>query len=168
MTKLCFLAANQQDAAEVLAEIRALGISDQQVHAIGNDKTPLDKLPDPDIVEENDVIGGAARGAVVGTATGMLAGLVAVAIPGAGVVAAGSAIAAGALGGASFGVWIGTMLGVSVPNSQLDEWRDQIDAGNILVIVEVSATQHPQVLSVLNKRSHEVITYSEKGDIPLL
>ena len=168
MKKICFLVPDVTAAQDVLVEIRKLGITDEQIHGIANDKTKLDALPDADSIEENDVISGAVRGAVAGSATGMVLGLVAAVVPAAGVIAIGSAAAAWALGGASFGVWMGSLVGSSVPNSQLDEWREQLDKGNVLIVLETEDALVSDVTSLLESHHLSVIDYGEKGDIPLL
>lgn len=167
MKKLCFAVSSVEAATEALEEVRKLGISDESLHVIANDKIELGDLPEADITEENDIVGGAARGAVAGTATGMIAGLLAATIPGAGIIAA-SGIATGAVGGASFGVWIGSMIGSSVPNSQLEEWQHLIDRGDILVIVETPDELVASVEELLEKAKYEVIAFAEKDDsIPI-
>jgi len=168
MNKLVFLSPDSQSAAVVLEEIRKTGINNDQIHAIANADTPLDSLPDPDIAEEKDIVGGATRGALAGSATGMLAGLIAAIVPGAGLVAAGSAIAAGAIGGASFGMWIGVMVGASVPNSQLDEWQHMVDSGNVLIVLEIEDDQLDYVKSVLARQHKNVIEHGEKTEFTLI
>lgn len=168
MKKLCFVVADQDAALTVLTEVRKLGIGDDGLHVIANDEVELGELPSADITEENDIVGGAARGAVAGSATGMLAGLAAVVIPAAGIIAAGPAIVAGALGGAGFGMWIGLLIGSSVPNSQLEQWREMIDRGDILVVVETPDEKVHAVVELLEKSKYEVIAFAEKdSSIPI-
>jgi hypothetical protein len=155
-------------AETVLNEIRLMGINDDRIHAIANDQTQLEELPNADLMQENDVLGGAARGAAAGSATGMLAGLFVALVPGAGLVTAGTALAAGAVGGAGFGVWIGTVVGAAVPNSQLDDWRSRIDAGQILIIIEVKEDEESSVRNILEKGKYSVVAMGEKPNIPLL
>lgn len=162
MKKLCFVVADQDAAVAVLAEVRKLGIGDDSLHVIANDDVELGKLPAADMTEEKDIVGGAARGAVAGSASGMIAGLAAAVIPAAGIIAAGPAIAAGALGGASFGIWIGSLIGTSVPNSQLEQWQEMVDRGDILVIVETPDEQVLAVEELLEKSKYEVIAFAEK------
>jgi len=168
MKKICFLVPDVVAAEKALADIRKLGISDDQIHGIANDKTKLESLPDADLIEEKDVIGGAIRGATVGSATGLLLGLAAAVFPAAGVVALGSAAATGALGGASFGVWVGSMIGTSVPNSQLDEWRKQLDDGNVLLVLETEDDLVDDITKLLETSQYHVIDYGYKGVIPVL
>jgi hypothetical protein len=145
----------------VLNEIRLMGINDDRIHAIANDQTQLEELPNADLMQENDVLGGAARGAAAGSATGMLAGLFVALVPGAGLVTAGTALAAGAVGGAGF-------VGAAVPNSQLDDWRSRIDAGQILIIIEVKEDEESSVRNILEKGKYSVVAMGEKPNIPLL
>ena len=168
MKKLCFLVGDESAAHAVLDNLRETGLTDEDFHVIANDKQALDSLPDADLIEEKDVIGGVVRSATVGTTTGIIAGLVAATIPAAGVIAAGSAALMGALGGGSFGLWIGAVIGSSVPNSQLDQWREAIDAGQILIIVETNEEQESVVINRLAKLEISISEFGEKGDIPIL
>jgi hypothetical protein len=168
MLNLCFMVPDTSSAESVLNDIRMLGVDDERIHAIANDQTQVEELPNADVMQENDVLGGAARGAVAGSATGMLAGLFVALVPGAGIVTAATALAAGAVGGAGFGVWIGTIVGAAVPNSQLDDWRTGIDAGQILIIVEVEEHEAAGVRKVLEASQYSVLAVGEKAHIPLL
>ncbi len=68
----------------------------------------------------------------------MLAGLVAAALPPASTVIAGGVILATTLASAGVGAWLSGMVGMSVDNRQLKEFEDAIEAGELLILADVS------------------------------
>ncbi|MDC0434822.1 DUF1269 domain-containing protein [bacterium] len=129
---------------EAVALLRQSGLSDELISVIGPDTAVETDLPDGGLYE-NDVVPAAARGAVTGSATGLIAGLVAgVALPGLAVGGA-AALLLLAAGGASIGALASTLVGASVPNSQIREYEEAIEKGEFLLIVELEDEQFDSV-----------------------
>ncbi len=166
MSKLCYLLTDVAATEKAVTELRALNITDEQLHVIANDKVELSDLPTAAIDEESDVLPAAARGTVLGGATGVLAGVAAAVFPPAGLTLGGGALLLGALGGASVGTLAGTLIGVSVPNSQLQDYQERIDNGDILLLIDVEDDMDGSVQQLMSGFSHEVIDFGEKDTIP--
>jgi len=168
MKKLCFVVDDEPTAQDVLDDLRKVGLTDENFHVLAKDKKALESLPDAALIEEKDIVGGVVRSGIAGSTTGLVAGLVVATFPAAGLVAAGSAALIGALGGGSFGMWVGVMIGSSVPNSQLDEWQEFIDQGRFLIIVGTDEDKEAAVIEKLNSLNLTISAFSEKGTIPVI
>ena len=156
MEKLILLADDVSAAEAVVGTLHGLDIQDDSIDVIANEHTPLDQLPRADLDEETDAVPAFKRGAVIGGATGVLAGVAAMLFPPAGIAVGGAAVLAGAVGGASFGAFTSALIGVSVPNSQLDEYESAIRNGKVLLVVTVSNDRLDGVRTALNDRHADI------------
>ena len=152
MEKLILLADDVNAAKAVVDTLHGLNIQDDSIDVIANEHTPLDELPGADLDEETDAVPAFKRGAVIGGATGVLAGVAAMVFPPAGIAIGGSAVLAGAVGGASFGAFASALIGVSVPNSQLDEYEQAVKGGQVLLVASVADDQLDAVKAELKDR----------------
>jgi hypothetical protein len=141
--QLLFLAPNLEKAKLIISDLREAGYEDDQINVLANDKIPLEDVPDSDLRHGSDLINAAKRGAATGGTVGALAGLLFVAFPPAGLAVGGAAVLGGAAAGAGFGVWASTLIGVSVPNTQIKEYQEAIDRGDILIVID--AINHDEV-----------------------
>lgn len=99
--------------------------------------TPLEELPEAGTLQTSDLIPAAQKGLTLGGITGALAGLVAVTVPPAGLVLGGGAVLAMTAAGAGAGAWISSMLGAGFSSSRLEKFQEAIEAGEILMLVDV-------------------------------
>lgn len=166
MSKLIYILPDVEVTEAVVSSIMKAGIDEEKLHVVANDKIELGDLPVADIEEESDVVPALARGAAVGGATGILAGIAAATFPPAGITLGGGALLLGALGGTSFGTWAAAMIGVSVPNSQLREYQDSIDAGAILLLVDVDDDQDNQINQIVSSHAPDVLNSGVKDSVP--
>lgn len=120
---------------------------------LARDGVALGKLPAATILQTSDFSHGLWNGLFLGGATGMVAGALAVAFPPSGLSVGIGIILAIGLIGALMGVWVSGMVAADVPNSQLREFRAAIDAGKVLLIVDVPKEQVDEV-SCLVRRHH--------------
>ena len=141
------------EAAKVLVEeIRQLGIDDADLHVIASEGTALEPLPEADIVHRSDLVNAARRGAVTGGTVGLVGGLVALTVPVAGLTLGGGAVLGSTALGATLGTWFSTLVGVSVPNQEVEQYRDRIDRGQVMIIVDVDEGQEPLLTALMSDR----------------
>jgi hypothetical protein len=134
MSNLYFLVPDQQTAHKVVDELRSIGLGDDEIGLVAREGVELEALPEADIGETSDVKPSVRRGIVTGGATGLMAGLVVNVIPG-GLALGGLALAAATVAGGAFGAWVSSLVGISIPNSEVETYRGAIDQGQILMIV---------------------------------
>lgn len=138
MEKFVILADDTSAASEAVNLLRGNGVEDTEISVLAREGTDLDSLPDANHEHASDIIPALKRGAGVGGTIGLLAGLGAMAFPPAGLVIGGSAVLGTAAGGATFGAWAASLIGVSVDNSQLREFESDVAEGKLLIVANVS------------------------------
>lgn len=138
MRRLYFLVPNVDSAKKIVDELLLARVEERHIHVIAKEGTPMEDLPEATLAQTSDVVPAFERGLALGGATGILAGVVAVTLPGVGIALGGGAvILATALSGAGFGAVMSTMIGVSAPNSRLKKFEEAVEAGELLLLVDV-------------------------------
>ncbi|MEX1034097.1 MAG: hypothetical protein WDZ30_12100 [Cellvibrionaceae bacterium] len=152
--QLCFLAPDIDKAKMIIADLREAGYPDEKLNVVANHSVPLEDVPEADLRHGSDLVNAAKRGAATGGSVGALAGLLFVAFPPAGLALGGGAIIGGAVAGAGFGVWASTLVGVSIPNTKIEEYQEAIDQGQVLIIVDTINHQEAERVQDIVRRHH--------------
>jgi len=158
-----FFARDFESAQHIIEDLKSFGVTEEDLHVIANDDVILEPLPEPDLTHRSDVVDAAKRGAATGGAVGLLGSLVAVTVPPMGLTLGGGAILAGTALGTALGTWFSTLVGVSVPNQDVENYRDRIDRGELMVIVDCEPDQHSQLTAMLESRHAD--TLLQKGNL---
>jgi len=137
MRRLYFIAPDVETAKAIVDELLLARIEERHIHVLAGEGTPMEDLPEASLSQKSDLIPALERGLAIGGATGVVAGIVAVTFPPAGLVLGGGAILATGLTGAGVGAFMATMIGVDVPNSRLKQFEEAIEAGKLLMMVDV-------------------------------
>lgn len=147
-TRHVFITPDLDTAQAALVAARDAGIEDNQLLLVARSDIELESIPNDRQEADTDMLPAAMRGAGYGGATGLLAGLVALAIPPLGVTLAGAA--AIGLAGAMVGCWSSALVGASLPDPIRRKFESEIQAGNILLVVDgeekVLAVAEPAIL----------------------
>ncbi|CAN7695315.1 hypothetical protein LJR098_002410 [Rhizobium sp. LjRoot98] len=144
------------DASSAVEQLKAAGISDNDISIVSNNSDGRYKDDDNDAAE--DAGAGAGIGAAVGGVGGLLTGLGIMAIPGVGpVVAAGwlAATAAGAVAGAVVGGAAGGIVG-ALTDSGVNErdahvYAEGVRRGGTLVTAKVADARAHEVEAILQR-----------------
>jgi membrane protein DedA with SNARE-associated domain len=159
-----------RDAELAISELRDAGFPMDQVSFIAKDTNEKSIAG----VDRNTEVGnktgegakaGAATGGMLGGLGGLLVGLGALAIPGAGPVIAGGAVAtalastvAGGVVGAAAGSLVGALVGLGIPEDRARVYNDRFQRGDHLVIIDGTPTQIQQAEAIL--RHHGIEEFS--------
>lgn len=135
MRRLYFLLPDLVVSRKIVDELLLARVPEKHIHVIAKEGTKLGELPEATLIQKSDLVPAVERGVALGGATGVVAGLVAIAMPG--VVIAGGALLAMGLAGAGMGAWLGGMIGLDVGNSHVKKFESAIQAGQILMLVDV-------------------------------
>ncbi|MDO8861612.1 DUF1269 domain-containing protein [Haliea sp. E1-2-M8] len=140
MKRLCFLSPDLEHARQVVADLRNNGIAEEHIYALARHGVDMEDLPDAG-PEADDFLAGYERGLALGGSAGALAGLTALAFPPAGIVIGGGFVLLTGLFGAGIGGLLTSMAGAAFPSSRLQEFEQAIEDGNILIMVDVPASE---------------------------
>ncbi|MCB1841496.1 MAG: hypothetical protein KDI09_00905 [Halioglobus sp.] len=153
--RLFFFAPGVEDAHKIIDDLTEFGVSENDLHVIAREDIALDPVAEPDLLHRSDLADAAKRGAATGGAMGLIGSILAISNPALGLTLGGGAILAGTALGGALGTWFSTMVGVSVPNQDVEEYRDRIERGELMIIVDsepsdqttlkgMLAAKHPQ------------------------
>jgi hypothetical protein len=169
-TRSYFLLDDVPTAQRVVADLEKMDFDASDIHVIARDDVPLADLPEADLPHRSDVAQAAKRGVLAGGTLGLLAGTGLAFVTG----PAGLALGGGALlglttaGGAAFGAWSASLVGVSVPNSDLDRFQAAIrEEGKLLVLVDTENEEQAEGVAKLVAR-HSPATVVESGTVDML
>jgi len=136
MKRLCFLSPDINHAKVVVQDLKADGIAESHIYVIAKSGAPMQDLPDGGS-EADDFLPAFERGIAMGGTAGILLGVLALTIPSAGIVVGGGAVLLAGVMGASLGGLLTGMAGAAFPNSRLLTFEKEIEAGKVLVMVDV-------------------------------
>ena len=151
MRRLYFMLPNVETTSLIVNELLLLRVDEHHIHVVAREGTPLGDLPEASLLQKSDFIPAVERGLAVGGITGIVAGIAAVTFPPAGLVLGGGAILGTSLAGAGMGAWMSGMIGVDVPNSQIQRFEQAIAAGEILMMVDVPKDRVRQIEELVHQ-----------------
>jgi hypothetical protein len=70
------------------------------------------------------------------------------------------------LGGLGFGAWCSTLIGLSTPNSKLRAFEADIEAGKILLMVDVPVARIEEIEALLKRRHPGAIDKGVEPSMP--
>ena len=168
MRRLYFLVPTIESATQIVDELLLARVEERHLHIAAKDHHPLHDahLPEANLLQESDFIPAVEKGIAVGGGTGVLAGLVAMTFPPAGLVLGGGAILGMGLVGAGFGAWVSGMIGISIENSQLKEFEEAIEAGQLLLMIDIPKGRVDEITDLVKKHHPEAEVEGTEPTIP--
>lgn len=129
---------NLASARRTMDDLLLARIDERQMHFVGREDLDLSGLHAANLLQTSDVVRAAQMGALLGAVVGALAGgMVAWTLP----LIEGPPqwwlVVVLALGGAVFGSWASSMIGVSIPSQRLKRFEPAIEQGQILLMLDV-------------------------------
>ncbi len=169
MQRLYFLLPDLETASAVVDELLLARIEERRIHIAAKDHYPLQQanLPDSNLLQDSDFIPAVEKGLAVGGGTGILAGLAAMSFPPAGLIVGGGAVLGLGLLGAGFGAWVSGMIGLSVENTQLKEFKQAIEDGKLLLMVDVPKTRVQEIEAMLTKHHPQIDVRGTEPTLPV-
>src|SRR6185436_18089483 len=135
--RLYFLLPDVESARRTADDLLLARVEDRHMHFLAKRGTALGELHEANTLQKTDAVQGAERGMAAGAIAGLVVGIYIWMTPPEGTQIMVGVIALGAMVGAVFGMWAGSLVGLSVPNSRLKRFGSYIDQGKILLIIDV-------------------------------
>lgn len=169
MKRLYFLVPDIDSASAIVDELLLARIEERRIHIAAKDHHALHEahLPEANLLQESDFIPAVEKGLSVGGGTGILAGLVAMTFPPAGLIVGGGAVLGLGLLGAGFGAWVSGMIGINIENTQLKEFEEAINKGELLLMVDVAASQVDKITELVKKHHPEAEVSGTEPTLPV-
>jgi len=153
--RLYFILPDVPTARLVVDELLLARVEERHMHVLAREDTDLAGLPQAGLFQRSDIVHGAELGLVVGGATGIIAGIAALLLRPESWVAEGGLILAMALIGALVGTWLAGMVGTSVPNTRLRAFRKDLEAGRVLLMVDIPEDRMDEIREMVRKHHPE-------------
>jgi hypothetical protein len=153
-------------ANTVVDELLLKRVDDHHIHVVAKEGTPMGDLPEANLLQKSDFIPAMERGLAVGGITGVLAGIAAVTFPPAGLVLGGGAILGTSLAGAGIGAWISGMIGMDVPNSQIEKFEAAIEKGEVLMMIDIPKTRVEEIEALIQQHHPDADMGGTEPHIP--
>jgi hypothetical protein len=143
--------ADDLPTTQALSEaLHEAGVTDWNFHVVAKDERGLYRhhIHSATPFQRRDVIHTAARWAMIGAAIGVVPGLVGYLILNPSW--ATPALMSGILGGGLVGVWVGATVGLHRENYKLEPFHEEIEAGRLLIMVDVREESRHHVREIMN------------------
>ena len=157
--RLYFILPDVQSAQRTADDLLLARVDDRHMRFLSRRGTALEPLHEAGYLDKTDVIHGAAVGLALGALIGVLAGAAVVAYEGAN--AGPVAVLIGMLVGAPFGAWVASMVGAAVPNSRLRQFHADLEAGRVLMMVDVPFRRVAEISELVASRHPEAVPRGE-------
>jgi len=166
MRRLYFMVPDIDTANTVVDELLLKRVDDHHIHVVAKEGTPMGDLPEANLLQKSDFIPAMERGLAVGGMTGVLAGIAAVTFPPAGLILGGGAILGTSLAGAGIGAWISGMIGMDVPNTQIEKFEAAIENGEVLMMIDVPKTRVEEIEALIQQHHPDADMGGTEPHIP--
>jgi hypothetical protein len=150
----------------VVDELLLKRVDEHHIHVVAKEGTQMGDLPEANLLQKSDFIPAMERGLAVGGITGVLAGIAAVTFPPAGLVLGGGAILGTSLAGAGIGAWISGMIGMDVPNSQIEKFEDAIEKGEVLMMIDIPKERVEEIEALVQQHHPDADMGGTEPHIP--
>ncbi|MDZ7753057.1 MAG: DUF1269 domain-containing protein [Gammaproteobacteria bacterium] len=168
MRRIYFLVPEVESASKIVDELLLARIEERHIHLVAKDTAALEQghLPEASLLQTSDFVPALERGLAVGGVTGLLAGIAAVTFPPAGLVLGGGAILGTSVAGAGLGAWISSMIGASAPNTQLKEFEQAVEDGQILMLIDVPKARVEEIENLVKSHHPEAEVEGTEPTVP--
>jgi hypothetical protein len=166
MKRLCFLTPDIDSAHRVVDDLRQREFKDEDIYVVAREGTPLGDLPDAGAIAESDFYPQLERGLATGGAIGVIGGLIAMRVAGA--VFGGAAVLLFGLIGAGVNGLLAAAFGAGFPNSRLTEFEDRIEAGQVLIMVDVPKERVSEVNEQIKRMHPEAEIEGFEPPVPIM
>lgn len=169
--RIYWLLPDTASARRAMDDLLLARIDESHIHFVGREDTDMTGLHPANILQTTDVVRAAQLGLVVGAASGAVAGVAAVLLfslvgeapheaPHWGVAAVLAIV------GAPIGAWAASMIGVSVPSKRIARFTGAIEAGQLLLMVDVPRSRVAEIEALLKARHPEGHFEGQEPNIP--
>jgi hypothetical protein len=164
--RLYFVLPDLACAIRTANDLLLARIEDKHMHFVGRNGMSLGQLHAATLAQTSDLRHSLLIGAGLGLLGGLLLGSYLMVSPPAGLDLGIGALIGITIFGGMFGTWASTMIGLSVPSKHLGPfWRD-IEAGRILLMVDVPVERVEEIQQLVRREGPEVADRGEETAIP--
>lgn len=165
--RLYFLLPDVDSARRTADDLLLARVEDRHMHFLARRGTDLGELREAGYLMKSDLLHGAGLGLALGAVGGFALGAMIVFSPIEGTQPHPVTLFIAVLIGAALGAWIASMVGASVPNSKLTQFRADIAAGKVLMMVDVPYARVDEVRQIVLGRHPEAVPAGQVRPYPV-
>ncbi|WP_295994588.1 DUF1269 domain-containing protein [Rugamonas sp.] len=154
--RLYFMLPSVPNARAMLDELLLARIEIGHMRFMARDGALAPDMPDVSFFQKTDLVHGAQLGMVIGAIVGLGAGIFLEMFPPDGFSLRTAAILLVTLGGALFGGWASGMNAAAIPNTRLRQFAPGIEAGQVLLIIDVPLRRVAEIEEMIARRHPEI------------
>jgi len=163
MQRRFLLVPEIDQARDLFNDLLRAGLPWRQIRVMARDDILLEGLPEAPLSRRTDLLPALRRGVLIGGAMGLAGGLIAIMVPPIGDVLGFPAVLVVGAIGAVFGALSATMIAIDVPHPSVRRFREEIDAGRILMMVDVPAGRAGEIDTLIRKLHPQVTDATGTG-----
>jgi hypothetical protein len=164
--RLYFLLPDLASAGQTANDLLLARVEDRRMHFLARRGTPLGALREASYLQKSDAVHGAELGLVIGGIGGFLVGVYMVLTPPDGMSLQLVTVLLSTMIGAVFGAWASSLVAMSVPNTRLRAFQPDIDAGKILLMIDVPLARVEEVQELVTRRHPEATAHGVEPTLP--
>ena len=164
--RLYFVLPDVESARAMLNEMLLARIECKHIHFLARRGALPSDLPEANVLQKTDIVHGAQMGVAIGAIVGAVAGGLLVMFPPTGGTLKLVTVLIVAVGGALFGAWVSSMVASSVPNSRLKPFEPDIEAGKVLMMVDVPMRRVTEICDLVKSHHPEAASRGFEPTIP--
>ena len=153
-------------ARQLANDLLLARIEDRHMHFLARRGTDLGELHEASYLHKSDTMHAAVVGMLLGGGLGALLGAILINFPPGNRSVEIGAILITTLVGAGLGMWIASMVGLSVPNSRLKPFEPDIAAGKVLLLLDVPAGRYQEVHDIIARTHPEAVDGGNEPTVP--
>lgn len=165
--RLYYMLPDVPSARAMLDELLLARVEERHLHFCAKDGSLPSDMPEANFLQKTDLIHGVEIGILIGGISGFIAGALLLIFPPDGIELRIVALLVATLGGAIFGSWASGMAAAAIPNSSLRPFRDGIEQGQVLLIVDVPFHRITEIESLISTRHPEISFGGMEPHLPI-
>ncbi len=164
--RLYFILPDRASAEAIERDLLLARIDDHHFHFMAREGVELGTLNRANLLQRSDIVHGSELGLMAGGLTGALAGLGLYLFPRLAEVIGMGVVLVLAVLGALIGAWAAGMVGVSIPNSRLKGFERALEAGHILLMVDVPPARIDEIRELILAHHPEAAPGGQETRLP--
>jgi hypothetical protein len=165
--RLYFMLPDLGSATRTANDLLLARVEDRHMHFLGRRGMDLGPLRPSTYLQKSDLRHSLYLGLLLGAALGFVFGIYMYLTPGESVHTELVTVLVAALVGSLFGAWACSLVGVSTPNVTLKRFQSELDAGRILLMVDVPKPRVEEIQDLIHSRHAEASDYGVDRHIPV-
>ncbi|MGC2519577.1 MAG: DUF1269 domain-containing protein [Burkholderiales bacterium] len=164
--RLYFLFPDLGSAIQTANDLLLVRVEDRYMHFLGRRGMSLGQLHEANSLQKSDAVHGAELGFILGGAGGFLIGVYIYLTPPEGITLQLVTVLISTVIGAIFGAWAASLVALSVPNTRLKPFQKEIDAGKILLMVDIPPSRIEEIQDLVGRRHPEASAHGVEPTVP--